>query len=114
MGIPANVQPLLERMLGHASARTVYGEPVTAGGRTVVPVARVTYGFGGGGGVRARGEGQSGDEGGGGGGGITARAVGALEITSEGTRFIEFGDSRKLAVAFLAGVFVGLLFVRRH
>ena len=38
-----------------ASVRNVYGEPVVAGGRTVIPIARVGYGFGAGGGeVRAR------------------------------------------------------------
>jgi uncharacterized spore protein YtfJ len=100
-------------MLGHASARTVYGEPVTAAGRTIVPVARVAYGFGGGGGVRARGDGQSGDEGGGGGGGIVATPVGALEISPDGTRFIAFGDKKRLAVALLAGLGLGLLLAGR-
>jgi len=29
-----------------ASVRNVYGDPVNIGGRTVIPIARVSYGFG--------------------------------------------------------------------
>jgi hypothetical protein len=32
-----------------ASVRNVYGDPVNVGGRTVIPIARVSYGFGAGG-----------------------------------------------------------------
>ena len=35
-----------------ASVRNVYGDPVDVGGRTVIPIARVSYGFGAGGGAR--------------------------------------------------------------
>jgi uncharacterized spore protein YtfJ len=31
------------------SVRNVYGDPVNLGGRTVIPIARVSYGFGAGG-----------------------------------------------------------------
>ena len=41
------IAELLERSL---SIRHVYGEPVQQGDTTVIPVAKVAYGFGGGGG----------------------------------------------------------------
>ncbi|HEV2813848.1 MAG TPA: hypothetical protein VGW10_11410 [Solirubrobacteraceae bacterium] len=62
---------------GLGGARLCYGEPVVAGERTVIPVARVRAAGGGGFG--------SGDEGDGGGGG------GYLEATPQG--FIEFDDA---------------------
>jgi uncharacterized spore protein YtfJ len=109
------VDGVLERLVKSGSVRTVYGDPVTVGGRTVIPVARVGYGFGGGFG-KASGLAPPGDhapeEGGGGGGGMMARPVGALEITAEGTRFIEFGQGRALGAAFAAGLGLGLLIAR--
>jgi uncharacterized spore protein YtfJ len=114
VGIPAAVQPFIDRMLGSASVRTVYGEPVVAGDKTIVPVACIAYGFGGGGGTRGGREGQPGDEGGGGGGGVSARPVGVVEITPAGTRFIEFGDRKKLAGALFAGLVLGVLIGRRR
>jgi uncharacterized spore protein YtfJ len=71
-----------------ASVRNVYGDPVTAGARTVIPIARVRYGFGAGGG-EGRSPATTADRAGSGGGaGMSARPVGALEITEAGTRFI--------------------------
>ncbi|MCC6342011.1 MAG: hypothetical protein IT166_07430 [Bryobacterales bacterium] len=90
-----------------ANARTVFGEPIHHGGRTVVPVARVSYGFGGG--FGSQGEAQRAGEGGGGGGGVRAYPAGALEISGEGTRFIQFPRFRWLAAAFGAGLAIGAL-----
>jgi uncharacterized spore protein YtfJ len=108
------IEKALEQLARSADARVVFGEPITAGTRTIVPVARVAYGFGGGLGRRTsdgapapapidseieRGVG----------GGVTARPVGALEITFTGSRYIEFGSGRRMAGAFLAGLVTGLL-----
>ncbi len=41
------IQSLAERLGERASVETVYGDPVSVGDRTVVPVASVGYGFGG-------------------------------------------------------------------
>lgn len=88
-----------------AGVETVYGDPVEAGDRTILPVARVAYGFGGG-----SGEGEEGT-GFGGGGGVFAAPVGALEVDGDGTRFVRFGERREVlgaaVVAFLVGVFLG-------
>lgn len=93
-----------------ASVKSVFGEPIHANGRTVVPVARVTYGFGGGaGGGRAGASADRQGEGGGGGGGVRAVPAGALEISDRGTRFVPFVDTRWLGLMFAAGVIVGRL-----
>jgi uncharacterized spore protein YtfJ len=100
-----------------ANVKSVFGEPVHAEGRTVIPVAKVAYGFGGGAGG---GYGKPGTEtsrhgeGGGGGGGVRAWPAGALEITSMGTRFIPFFDARILGLAFAAGIIAGRLLLRRR
>ncbi|MFG2331883.1 GerW family sporulation protein [Streptomyces sp. NPDC048604] len=69
---------LAERLGGRASVTTVFGEPVTRDGITVIPVAESAFGFGGGTG-RELGPEKDG-EGGGGGGGAAAKPVGYIEI----------------------------------
>ncbi|HEY1496844.1 MAG TPA: spore germination protein GerW family protein [Candidatus Solibacter sp.] len=100
-----NTQQLLQSIAEHVSAsasvKNVYGDPVVVGERTVIPAAQIRYGFGGGGGSRSE------NEGGGGGGGVSARPCGALEVTTEGTRFIEFGDRARVVVALALGFVLG-------
>jgi uncharacterized spore protein YtfJ len=106
--LPTLFRDVIERLVSGVGVRTVYGEPIQAGDRTIVPVARVGFGFGGGGGSHPR-PGEDGDEGGGGGGGGSTRPVGVVEITPAGTRFVPIHDRRALAGAFAVGVLVGLL-----
>ena len=81
-----NVHDLIKTMsdgfAASASVKNVYGEALTVGTRTVIPMAQVRYGFGGGGGKKDE------SEGGGGGGGMIAKPAGVLEITPEGMRFL--------------------------
>src|ERR1700716_2813515 len=91
-----------ESLSSTATVRSVFGEPIHVEGKTVVPVAKVAYGFGAGSGVAPESR-----EGGGGGGGARAFPAGALEITATQTRFIPFIDLRWLAAAFAAGVLCG-------
>jgi uncharacterized spore protein YtfJ len=72
------LERLADKLGGRASVTAVYGEPVTRDGITVIPVARVGFGFGGGLG-REVGAVRTG-EGGGGGGGVEARPLGFIEI----------------------------------
>ncbi|MBQ1090454.1 sporulation protein [Streptomyces sp. B93] len=77
------LERLADKLGGRASVTAVYGEPVTAQGVTVIPVAEVGFGFGAGAGREVgkdrTGKDKSG-EGGGGGGGAAARPVGFIEI----------------------------------
>jgi uncharacterized spore protein YtfJ len=97
-----------------ASVRNVYGEPVSACGRTVIPVARVGYGFGAGGRAGLSPETTTDRPGSGGGAGMSARPVGALEITEAGTRFIPFIDPVRLGMALVLGLCIGVTVGRRR
>ena len=116
-----NATDLLERIgdsLGSAATvKSVFGEPIQSEGRTVVPVAKVAYGFGAGAGSgRGKNDGQpnASGEGGGGGGGVRAFPAGALEITPSGTRFVKYWDPRWLVAAFAAGAVVARLWGGRR
>ncbi len=47
MTIQELFQTISERIQTAASVKTVYGDPIAAEGKTIIPVARVRYGFGG-------------------------------------------------------------------
>jgi uncharacterized spore protein YtfJ len=70
---------MLRNMADNATVRTVFGEPVTEEGVTLVPVAKVSGGAGGGGGTGPDQKGQE-AHGTGGGLGLSARPVGAYVI----------------------------------
>jgi len=109
MNLKETLEALAER-LQTTGVRTIYGEPISAEGRTVIPVARVAYGFGGGGGVSGKQAAQSGDmHGEGGGGGVRAFPAGVVEITREQTRFLRFDDWRPLAAAAVIGFGLGVV-----
>ena len=99
-----HLEEVFRSIVDHAGAKTVYGEPITLEGKTVLPVARVQYGFGGGSGG---GKGESEGFGGGGGGGLIARPLGVVEITQSETRFIPIARDRTVATAVAVGFFLG-------
>jgi uncharacterized spore protein YtfJ len=106
-----------------ANVNAVFGEPVTFEGRTVIPVAKVAYGFSVGIGyaplMEAEGEKETADEmaegasGVGGGGGIQARPFAVVEVTPESTRVEPIVDEQKLALAGSLLVGWGILCVTR-
>ena len=108
------LEKLGESIGSKATVKSVFGEPIQAAGKTVVPVAKVFYGFGGGFGAGPARNGSRKGEGGGGGGGVLAFPAGALEITPEATRFVPFTDVRWLITVFSVGVFAGALLFRRR
>lgn len=126
MQMAESVTSMVESFRENASVRTVYGEPIASGERTIVPVAKVSYGFGGGyGSGTAEGDAgagaatdaertsEGGGEGGGLGGGFSASPVGVVEIGRGQTRLIRFDRRRRLAWALLGGALVGYLLGRR-
>ncbi len=104
-----------------ADVNAIFGEPVTVEGRTIIPVARVGYGFGIGFGQGSPPDGETGDDDGtgdenegedesqatgkavvgGSGGGVGARPFAIIEVTAEGTRVEAIVDEQKLTMCGL-------------
>lgn len=110
------VDGVVSKVLSNADAKTVFGEPVTSGARTVVPVARISYrfGFGAGGG---QGPDRTGEGGGGGGAGsLNAQPAGFIEVTGDSARFVPVVEPAQvlatLAKAFVTVAIVGIIFGR--
>ena len=103
MTLPDILKSITDRLQGSASVRTVYGEPVIVEGKTIIPVAKVRYGFGAG-----FGEGEGSEDpghGGGGGGGVEVTPIGIIEITPDSTNYISFEDrSRMIKAGFAFGL----------
>jgi uncharacterized spore protein YtfJ len=106
------LESMFEPLTRSATVKSVFGEAITANGKTIIPVARVAYGFGGGRGRKHR-EADS-PEGEGGGGGVYAVPVGVLEVTEAQTRFIALTDRRKLTGAALVGFCLGAWWARKR
>ena len=113
------VERMAERIGAKASVRSVFGDPIERDGFTIIPVARVRWGFGGGAGSgpvavgpgrpdaspfsdAADGAADGTSTGSGGGGGATADPVGYLEIGPDGATFISIASPRPSAGFMLA------------
>src|SRR5438477_13153563 len=108
MGSVMLLQSLKDGILGQASVKAIYGEPIVAQGKTIIPVARISYGYGAGAGTGGVGDSSARGEGGGGGGGVRAIPVGVIEISDQQTRFVPITDRKKLTGAVLAGIGFGM------
>ncbi len=104
---------LLERIAElvqvHANVKQVYGEPIERDGTTIIPVARVQWGFGGGG------IGSGAAERGGGGGGVRATPAGFIEVKNGTAEFRPYRSGEDFAIlagAAALGIVIGL-FLRR-
>ena len=111
VSMPEFLNSIIARIGESATAKSIYGEPITAHGRTIIPVARICCGFGGGTGKDRHTEDGKGE---GGGGGLMAAPIGVYEITDAGTRFLPLHDKRKLLIAVYLGFCLGAILRRRH
>jgi hypothetical protein len=80
------LERLAELVSARAGVQAVFGEPIRQDNLTVIPVARVRWGFGGGGG-RSDGPPSGPASGSGGGGGAAADPIGYLDIRPDGATF---------------------------
>ncbi|MCI0352710.1 MAG: hypothetical protein L0Z53_25090 [Acidobacteriales bacterium] len=110
MGSTALIQTLRDTFSNYSGVKTLFAEPIETQGKTVIPVAQVSYAFGAGSGSRS--EDQA--TGGGGGGALNAAPVGVVEITPLATRFIPITPGRKLLGAAAAGLVFGMWIGRRR
>jgi len=90
-----------EDLKSMASVEAVFGEPEVIGERTIIPIAKVSYGLGFGfgrdeGPAAAEGEPAEKGVGGGGGGGVRAKPVAVLEITGQETKVIPVLDITRI------------------
>jgi|SoiMethySBSTD1v2_1073268.scaffolds.fasta_scaffold1361708_2 uncharacterized spore protein YtfJ len=110
----AFLEKLAERVGGKASIKAVFGEPISRNGKTIVPVAKIRWGFGGGTGTGP--SSQAADApvgtGTGAGGGVTAEPIGYLEIGDEGAAFKPIAAAYPSPVFLLAAGFAGSLVIR--
>jgi uncharacterized spore protein YtfJ len=89
MNVPEMLKSIGEQIQSNVSGKHVYAEPVSVADRTVIPVARVRYGFGGGG--RGHdGNSRMADQGGGG-GHVSIAPAGVVEITPTDTLHSHIG-----------------------
>lgn len=108
------LEGLAERLGFHARAGAVFGDPVEKGGVTVIPVAKIRYGFGGGSGsdTKDEGEGSKHDEGSGGGGGLTASPLGFIEVREDSAEFKPINDPMAAVPVILASAFAAWVVLR--
>jgi uncharacterized spore protein YtfJ len=105
----ALLQTLKEGILGQASVKTIYGELISAHGKTIIPVAKLIYGYGAGAGTAGLGDASARSEGGGGGGAARVIPLGVIEVSEQQTRFVSITSRKKLTGALLVGVGLGIL-----
>ena len=113
-GIADNLLKALADKVGWAArADAVFGDPVERDGVTVIPVAKVRWGFGGGAGQ------DSGDDpsatpdtGGGGGGGVLASPLGFIELQNGAATFRRVNDPAGYWPLVVAGGVAFWMFAR--
>lgn len=114
MGMKEFLDSISERLQTSSAVKTVYGDPLETQDKTIIPVAKVAYGFGGGfGECKADKTEQDNSDCGGAGGGVAVNPVGVIEVTKEETRFIPFSQRKQLAGMLILGFLIGLFFGRR-
>lgn len=114
-------QTIGERIQAQAGIQKVYGEPIETHGKTIIPIAKVTFGYGIGIGNLSNPSEETLNNinpeamrggGAGGGGGASITPVGVMEITSERTKFIPVDDWKTKSAVFMAGFTTALLLFR--
>lgn len=91
---PTAMEQIVDSIGGRAGAATVFGEPITADGITIIPVARAGFGFGGGGDSV--------------GGGTDVRPLGYIEISHGVARYHPIRDAWGQVIVPLTAIAAGL------
>ncbi|WP_244625199.1 GerW family sporulation protein [Methanococcoides vulcani] len=87
MGVEDVIKEVSSELERLVSTKTVVGDAVVAGDKTIIPVTKVSFGFGSGGGEGTK-EGAETGFGGGGGGGAKIEPVAFIVIEEEGVRLL--------------------------
>ncbi|MCK4929397.1 MAG: sporulation protein [Methanosarcinales archaeon] len=100
------LKTISEEITNMVSTKTVIGEHIIVEGKTIIPVTKVSFGFGSGGGEGKKKAGEEGT-GGGGGGGASIQPVAFLVVTPEDVQL--FNIKGKGAIAQLTEVMPELM-----
>ncbi|MCC7085316.1 MAG: hypothetical protein IT427_09950 [Pirellulales bacterium] len=109
------LERLADRLGFSASAKAVFSDPVECDGVTVIPVAKVRWGFGGGSGRERRlknGAIRGKDGGGGAGGGVKVAPLGYIEIKEGNTEYKPIRDPATLVPVVVVGGIAGWILLR--
>ena len=103
-----------ERIGARATVRAVFGEPVARGDVTVIPVARIRWGYGGGSGTGPlRSESTNGEtigSGSGAGGGVMTDPMGYVEVHPDGATYVPLSSPYLNPLVILAtGISISLV-----
>jgi uncharacterized spore protein YtfJ len=113
----------------NASVKSVFGEPIQAGEKIIIPVSQISYGVGGGWGntekqnpekptstpreeLKKNEKGLNDSNGGGGGGGIYIKSKGVFEITPKSTKFIPADNFKQVIICVAFGFLLSKLFAK--
>ncbi len=118
------IKSTINKITKSTGSQLVYGESIVIKDKIIIPVAKISYGFGGGFGKlenkakkdeNAETDNKEGKGNGGGGGlGLKAEPVGVIEIGELGTRFISFNQTKKMLGFFVGGLILGAILLRRR
>jgi uncharacterized spore protein YtfJ len=98
-GLAEMIKTITNEMQKSLSAQTVVGDPITAEGKTIIPLVSVGMGFGAGSGS---GNGKENQVGGAGGGGLGMKPVAVIIIDSQGVRVEMMNETKHSLVEHLA------------
>jgi uncharacterized spore protein YtfJ len=98
---------MVEKLGVYARSASAYSEPISKDGVTIVPVAKVRWGFGGGGGAK-----EGSERSGGGGGGIRVTPVGYIELKDGRSEFKPIRDAASFVPIIVAGGAAGFFLLR--
>lgn len=97
------VKSIVEELEHMIETKTIIGEPITAAGKTVIPISKVSFGFGGGGGLCGTGGADKGSSGGGG-AGAKIEPVAFLVISDDDVKLISIGGKDDVMTTILGAV----------
>lgn len=90
MGVEDTIKQIASELEKIATTKTVVGDPITAAGKTIIPVSKISMGFGGGGGEGKK-EHESG-YGGGGGAGAKIEPVAFIMLSEDDAKIFRISE----------------------
>ncbi|WP_410508510.1 spore germination protein GerW family protein [Methanosarcina hadiensis] len=98
MGVEDTIKQIACELEKIATTKTVVGEPITAAGKTIIPVSKLTMGFGGGGGEGKK-ETESG-YGGGGGAGAKIEPIAFIMLSEDDAKIFRISEKGDIGSIF--------------